>query len=182
MTTWISILRGINVSGHKSVKMDALRKSYEALGFQNVATYVQSGNVVFTSENTTAGTLAQTIIEQIEKDFGFDVPVIVMSADKLKHIVDNNPFAKNNDKPVLYVTFLASKPKNFDLNTIEEKARKGEEISVTEDAVYLYCPSGYGRTKLSNNFLEKKLQVKATTRNWKTTNVLLNMTHQASEK
>ena len=100
-----------------------------------------------------------------------------MSADKLRHIVNNNPFAKDNEKEnsFLHVTFLASKPKNFDLDAIEEKARRGEEISVTEDAVYLYSPNGYGRTKLNNNFLEKKLQVRATTRNWKTTNVLLNM-------
>lgn len=184
MATWISILRGINVSGHKSVKMDALRKSYEALGFQDVATYVQSGNVVFTCENTTANTLEKSIIEQIEKEFGFDVPVIVMSADNLNHVIDNNPFTKDydKDKSFFYVTFLASKPKDFDLNAIEEKARNGEEIFVTEDAVYLYCPGGYGRTKLNNNFLEKKLQVRATTRNWKTTNVLLNMAHQASEK
>ena len=179
MATWTSILRGINVSGHKSVKMDALRKSYEALGFQNVATYVQSGNVIFTSENNEEDALAETIMQQIEKDFGFEVPVIVLSADKLNCIIDNNPFVKSDkEERFLYVTFLASKPKKFDLHAIEEKKRTSEEILITDDAVYLYCPSGYGRTKLNNNFLEKKLQVRATTRNWKTTNVLLNMAHQ----
>lgn len=183
MATWISILRGINVSGKRSVKMETLRKSYESLGFQNVVTYVQSGNVIFSTVNATADTLTEAITDQIEKDFGFHVTVIVMSSEKLKHIVDNNPFAKDNEKEnaFLHVTFLASKPKDVDLEGITEKARLGEEISVTEDAVYLYCPGGYGRTRLNNNFLEKRLQVRATTRNWKTTNRLLEMTDQVSE-
>src|SRR5690625_5535490 len=98
MATWISILRGINVSGKRSVKMEALRKSYESLGFQNVVTYVQSGNVIFSTVNATADTLTEAITDQIEKDFGFHVTVIVMSSEKLKHIVDNNPFAKDNEK------------------------------------------------------------------------------------
>ena len=180
MTTYISILRGINVSGHKLIKMDTLRKSYENLGFHNVTTYVQSGNVIFTSKNAKHEELAQAITQQIEKDFGFDVPVIVLSVDKLKQIIDNNPFVKDNikDKTFLHVTFLSSKPDKFDFNAIEEKKLNGEEISIADNAVYLYCPNGYGKSKLSNSFLETKLKVGATTRNWKTTNELLKIAHQ----
>src|SRR5690625_3429536 len=183
MATWIAILRGVNVSGKRSVKMEALRKSYETLGFQHVVTYVQSGTVSFSTEKDTADTRTEAITDQIEKDFGFHVPVIVMSSEKLKHIVDNNPFAKDNEKEnaFLHITFLASKPKDVDLEGITEEARQGEEISVTEDAVYHYCPCGYGRTRLNNNFLEKRPQVRATTINWKTTNRLLEMTDQVSE-
>ncbi|HEY6976364.1 MAG TPA: DUF1697 domain-containing protein [Chitinophagaceae bacterium] len=178
MTTYISILRGINVSGQKLIKMDALRKSYEKLGFHNVSTYVQSGNVIFMGKDGfELNKLGQKISRQIEKDFGFDVPVIVLSIDKLKQIIDNNPFLKDpgKEQTFLHVTFLSSKPDKYDYKTIEEKKQNGEEVFFADNAVYLYCPNGYGNTKLSNSFLETKLKVGATTRNWKTTNELLKM-------
>ncbi|MEA4918965.1 DUF1697 domain-containing protein [Proteiniphilum sp.] len=176
MTTYISILRGINVSGQKMIKMDALRKSYESLGFHNVTSYLQSGNMVFTTDkNIELDEFTQIISDRIEKDFGFQIPVIVLSVDKLRQIVDTNPFAKENGKETafLHVTFLSSLPDKYDLNALEEKKQNGEEISVTGNAIYLYCPNGYGRTKLNNTFLEAKLKMKATTRNWKTTTELL---------
>lgn len=177
MTTYISILRGINVSGQKLIKMDVLRKSYESLGFENVATYLQSGNILFTCRETGTDALAQILSRQIEIDFGFDVPVIVLPVDKLQQIIDHNPFVKESDKDktFLHVTFLSSIPGKYDLNAIQARKQEGEEIYITGNAVYLYCPNGYGRSKLSNNFLEAKLNVTATTRNWKTTNELLNI-------
>lgn len=175
MKTYISILRGINVSGQKLIKMDALKKSYESLGFQNVSTYVQSGNVIFNTLETEHERLEQLIFSQIVKDFGFEVPVIVFTAEKLKQVIDNNPFVNDMGKyPVfLHVTFLSAKPGKYDSNAIEAKKQDGEEISFTNEAVYLYCPNGYGRTKLNNNFLESRLKVSASTRNWKTVNELL---------
>lgn len=155
--------------------MDALKSMYENLGFSNVASYVQSGNLVFTEKNTDPNILEQKISDQIKKDFGFDVPVIILTADKFKQIIDNNPFLNDSDKneSFLHITFLSSVPNNNnEFETIEEKAQNGEEIVLSGDVVYLYCPNGYGNTKLSNNFLETKLKVKATTRNWKTTNEL----------
>ena len=175
MTTYISILRGINVSGQKIIKMDALRKMYENLGFQSVKTYIQSGNVIFKSKDSKIDGIVQTISRQIKKDFGFDVPVIVLTIDKLKKIIKNSPFSKDlrKDASFLHVTFLSSKPKSFEREVIETKRSNKEEISFSDDAVYLYCPDGYGISKLSNSFLETKLKVGATTRNWKTTNELL---------
>ena len=183
MITYISILRGINVSGQKLIKMDALRKSYVNLGFDHVTTYLQSGNVIFTGKKADSGQLAQMISGQIEKDFGFQVPVIVLSIDKLQQIIDDNPFAGdvNKDKAFLHVTFLSSIPDKQDLNTIEEKKQNGEEVSFSDHAVYLYCPNGYGTSKLNNNFLEAKLKVTATTRNWKTTNELLSIARQITQ-
>lgn len=177
MNTYISILRGINVSGQKLIKMDALKKAYENLGFQNVSTYVQSGNVIFSASGTEPEKLEKMIYNQIEKDFGFEVPVMVLTVEKLKQVVDNNPFVIDpaKDPAFLHVTFLSSKPGKYDSSAIEAKKQDGEEISFTGEAVYLYCPNGYGRTKLNNNFLEAKLKVTATTRNWKTTNELLKM-------
>ncbi len=175
MKTYISILRGINVSGQKLIKMEALKKSYESLGFQNVTTYVQSGNVVFKTSETEPEKSEQLIYNQIEKDFGFEVPVIVLTAEKLKQVIDHNPFVIDpaKDPAFLHITFLSSKPESFDRSKIEEKKQDGEEISFTDEVIYLYCPNGYGRTKLNNNFLESKLKVTATTRNWKTANELL---------
>ena len=177
MITYISILRGINVSGQKLIKMDALRKLYENLGFHNVTTYVQSGNVIFGSNDIDTHKLEQKISQQIEKEFGFEVPIIVLTVDKLKYVIENNPFLKDLDKDhaFLHVTFLSSKPECYDPNVIEYKKQEGEDVFFTDDAVYLYCPNGYGNTKLTNTFLESKLKVGATTRNWKTTNMLLKM-------
>mgnify|MGYP003557868968 CR=1 FL=1 len=90
MTTYISILRGINVSGQKLIKMDDLRKMYEILGFRNVTTYVQSGNVIFNGDHFELSDLEQRISKQIQNDFGFEVPVIVLTIDKLKQIIYNN--------------------------------------------------------------------------------------------
>jgi len=178
MTTYISILRGINVSGQKLIKMEDLRKLYENLDLHNVTTYVQSGNVIFTSNKIEPHEAEQKISRQIEKEFGFNVPVIVLTVDKLKYIIENNPFIKDPDKDpaFLHVTFLSSMPDHFDPKMIESKKQEGEEISFSDNTVYLYCPNGYGRTKLTNNFLEARLKVGATTRNWKTTNELFKMT------
>jgi len=174
MKTYISILRGINVSGHNLIKMDSLRKLYENLGYQNVTTYLQSGNVVFSAKDAGKNP-EQKISSQIEKDFGFKVPVIILTTVELKQIIAGNPFMKDKgkDPAYFYVTFLSEKPAAFDTKTIEDKKLIGEDISFSDDAVYLYCPNGYGNTKLSNNFLESRLKVTATTRNWKTVNELL---------
>jgi len=174
MTTYISVIRGINVSGQKLIKMDALRKSYENIGFYNVTTYLQSGNVIFSCNDIEINYLEQKISLQIEKDFGFEVPVIVLTIDKLEKVIENNPLLKdpNIDQAFLHVTFLSSKPDHFNRSTIEGRKQNGEEIFFTDSAVYLFCPNGYGRTKLNNNFLEAKLKVGATTRNWKTTTEL----------
>lgn len=177
MTTYISILRGINVSGQKLIKMDALKKMYENLNFENIQTYVQSGNVIFSSKEKEPKKLERIISSKIETEFGFEVPVIVLNTKTLETIIENNPLAKNilKDISFLHVTFLADNPTQFDKESIIEKKQPEEEIEFTQNAVYLYCPNGYGKTKLNNNFLENKLKVKATTRNWKTTNELLKL-------
>ena len=180
MTTYISILRGINVSGQKLIKMDNLRRLYESLGLRSVTTYLQSGNVIFQGDILEKDELAQSITRQIKKELDFDVPVIVLTIDHLKQIIDCNPFSKHSDKDTtsLYVTFLSSKPQEYEISTIGEKKLSGEEIAFSDNAVYIYCPNGYGKTKLTNSFLEKKLNTVATTRNWNTTNELLKIAQQ----
>lgn len=173
------MLRGINVSGQKLIKMDALRQLYEKLGFFNVKSYLQSGNVIFTADETAESELAHKISEDVKNTFGFDVPVIVLSIEALSTIIKQNPllFHANIDPSFLHVTFLASEPDHdaVDVNTIIAKKQGGEEVTFANSVIYLYCPNGYGKTKLTNNLLESRLGVGATTRNWKTTNELVKM-------
>lgn len=180
MTTYISILRGINVSGKNLIKMDALHKMYEDLCFEDVKTYIQSGNVVFRSVETDPKKLEAGISNQINENFGFDVSVIVLTVDDFQRIIDNNPFFndQNKDPNYLHITFLSANPEKYDIKIIEEKRLDGEGVFITEKAVYLYCPNGYGITKLNNSFLEAKLKVGATTRNLKTANKLLQMARE----
>ena len=177
MITYISIIRGINVSGQKLIKMAALKKMFESLNLENIQTYVQSGNVVFSSKKEDPKELEKIISSGIESEFGFDVSVIVFNSKSLETIIEGNPFAKDplKDNAFLHVTFLADTPLSIDKESIIVKRHVDEEIEFTSNAVYLYCPNGYGKTKLNNNFLESKLKVKATTRNWKTTNELLKL-------
>ncbi|MFZ4059137.1 MAG: DUF1697 domain-containing protein [Ferruginibacter sp.] len=178
MATYISILRGINVSGKNLIKMEQLRILYEQLGYFNVNTYVQSGNVVFEHKKTSTDTIAHTLSQAIQQQFGYTIPVIVLTVKALQQIIENNPFTTDTkkDPAFFHITFLASKPKSYDVRELEAKKLPDEAIACTPEAIYLYCPNGYGKTKLTNNFIEGKLQVTATTRNWKTTNELLKMT------
>ena len=163
------------MGGKNPVKMDALQNMYEGMGFDRVKTYIQSGNVVFNTPDIEPEKLHLKIAQQIEKEFGFVVPVIVLAVDSLQQIIDNNPFLKDpyKDHSFLHVTFLSSKPDECDIEAIDEKKQTDEEIVIADQVVYLYCPNGYGRTKLNNTFLETKLRVEATTRNRQTTNELL---------
>jgi len=160
--------------------MKALCKSYQNLGFSDVITYLQSGNVIFSDRDRETDALELDISHMIKKDFGFEVPVIVLSAGSLSQIINNNPLTGQIDKDLSFqhVTFLSTAFKDFDIRTIESKKQSGEEVYFVKNAIYLYCPNGYGKTKLTNNFFETKLKLTATTRNWKTTNELLTIAQQ----
>jgi uncharacterized protein (DUF1697 family) len=176
MPTYVAMLRGINVSGHNIIKMERLRAAFEDLGYAQVRTYVQSGNVIFETDASPAG-LAAKIEKQILGEFGFEVPVLTKSAAEMKDIVKCNPFVKDPavDRAKLHVTFLSDDPPHNAVRALEPLAAGGEQVRVAGRAVYLYCPNGYGKTKLTNTAIEKKLSCRATTRNWATTNKLLEM-------
>lgn len=176
MTTYIAILRGINVSGHKIIKMERLRAAFEEIGFTNVKTYVQSGNVLFETSKPPAS-LAATIERKILDAFGFEVPVLTKSSREMMDIVKRNPLLKEAsiDQGKLHVTFLSDNPPRNALELLKPLAAGAEQVHILDRAVYLYCPNGYGNTKLTNTAIEKKLSCRATTRNWATTNKLLEM-------
>lgn len=174
MPIYIAMLRGINVSGQKIIRMEQLRSSFEALGFKKVRTYVQSGNVVFTAMTDAARSLAKRIEARIADEFGFDVPVLLRTADELGAVVKGNPFLKDEavDSSWLYVTFLSDAARGTAAKNLQTPAAPQERYHVRGREIYLCCPNGYGRTKLSNNAIEKKLGVGATTRNWKSVHAL----------
>lgn len=177
MNTYISMLRGINVSGQRLIKMEALRQMYTDMGFSQVKTYIQSGNVIFHTSDTDVKSLEILISSQILETFGHTVTVIVLKPQTLQKIIEANPFAISPSHIItdLYVTFLASAPQNADIQKIRSKITDQEDLWITDEVVYLNLPHGSGKTKLSNNFLESHLKVNATTRNWKSTLELLRL-------
>ena len=181
MPIYVAMLRGINVSGHKIIKMEDLRASFLALGLRGVKTHVQSGNVIFEAAKNSSADLSKQIAASIQRDFGFAVPVILKTAKELERVIQSNPFAKMKsvDPARLHVTFL-SKPAPKDASKkLDALAHAPDQFRLGAQEIYLHCPDGYGRTKLSNVALERALSVGATTRNWKTVNSLLEM---ASER
>lgn len=177
MAVYIAILRGVNVSGKNKLNMAEFRVSLENLGFTNVRTYIQSGNVVFETTKTSPKKLSEMIQKIIVSYFGFSTSVIVKPPLEINKTIENNPFLKqkNADPSKCHVTFLSKLPRKVDLEKIIEIKSEDQIICSGQD-IYLYCPNGYGRTKLTNNFLEKLLGISATTRNWKTVTHLYELT------
>jgi uncharacterized protein (DUF1697 family) len=178
MGTFVSMLRGVNVGGHKRLKMSELGKLYESLGFTDVRTYVQSGNVVFSHASRDTETVARQIEKKLSTRLNLDVAVFVKTPGELSNLVDRNPFKKNEPNRV-HVTFLSTEPDKLLTDKIEAVRADGEAFFIHDREVYLFTPNGYGRSKLSNSFFEKMLNVRATTRNWNTVIALLNMAKQA---
>ena len=173
MKTYISLLRGINVSGHKKIAIADLKALYETLGFTNLVTYIQSGNVIFTAKVTK--NLEQIIEQAITKKYAFDVPVLIITPEELSRVIAKNPFLKDKtvDPEKLHVTFLSTKPVQELLDKLAPAHYLPDRFNIIGSTVYLSCPNGYGQTKLTNTFFENKLKVRATTRNWKTVKKLL---------
>lgn len=178
MSRYIALLRGINVSGQRSIKMEDLRSSLSILAdLDNVRTYLQSGNVIFDSAIENIKEMERLISEQIKQNFGHDVTVIILSHESLRLASSNNPFLSEEAKSKLFfhITFLSDTPQSSNIEDIEKRKQENEEAIIVNNIIYLYCPIGYGRTKLSNNFWESKLKIATTTRNWKTVTELLKL-------
>ncbi|MEZ4809467.1 MAG: DUF1697 domain-containing protein [Allomuricauda sp.] len=175
MKTYIALLRGINVSGQKKIKMDELRKTLENIGLGNVTTYIQSGNIVFNSGLTEIDKLQNIIYEAIWKDFGFEVPTLVVTGEEVGRILNANPFFDMTEENRLYYVLLKQPPKQELVDQLNEQRFADEDFHITPACVYLCCKNGYGNAKLNNNLIERKLKVEATTRNLKTMQKLLEM-------
>jgi len=174
MTTYIAFLRGINVGGQKIIKMEKLKEIFESLQFQNVKTYIQSGNVMFESTEDSPDILYK-IEAELESVLGYKVTSIIRTADELEKVIEQNPFSTSECFEKQYVTFLYGEPAAEAVDRLMSYKNDVDDFCVINREVFLLCGKGYGKTKFSNHFLESKLDVLATTRNWKTINKVLNM-------
>jgi uncharacterized protein (DUF1697 family) len=167
-TSYVALLRAVNVGG-KTLKMEDLRRVVSSLGHADVSTYIQSGNVVFRSARANPNTLARQIEERLARDLALETTVLIRSHQNLVDIASNNPFLSQRREPSkLHMTFLATKPTAEAAARLTVPAGEPEELSLHGHEVYLYYPNGYGRSKVSNAYIERRLGVPATTRNWAT--------------
>jgi uncharacterized protein (DUF1697 family) len=169
---YVALLRGINVAGKNMVGMKELATLFEEAGAREVVTYIQSGNVVFTATAPLAKKLPSLMAKQIPSRFGCQSPVIVRSHAELEQIAKMNPFS-HDDPTRLLVMFLDGVPKNVD--QLDAKRSPPDQFAVAGREIYLYCPNGYGRSKLTNDYFDRTLGVVSTARNWRTVLTLLQM-------
>jgi len=150
MTVVISMLRGVNVGGHNKIKMDALRTLYGSLKLRDAQTYVQSGNVIFRTDERDIARLAKRIEDGIERKFGFRPDVVLRTAAEMKDVFARNPFAKRRgiEPGKLLVSFLASDPGEEAREKIRQMKCEPEEMRVEGREIYIYFPNGAGRSKL----------------------------------
>jgi len=175
MPTTIALLRGVNVGGHNKVPMADLRAALEDVGYADVRTYVQSGNVVLRSR-AGAKKVAADVHEAIEERFHLDIPVIARTVVQLKDIAAHNPFLRPDADPSrhLLVGFLDGIPAKAKVKALDPHRAAPEELRVRGTEVYFWCPDGWGTSKVSNG-LEKALGTAMTARNWRTITTLLEM-------
>ena len=177
METYIALLRGINVSGQKKVPMADLRNMLDTLNFRNTKTYIQTGNIVFDSRENDTYVLEEKIKGGIRSTFGFDVPVLVKSKNEFERILQRNPYTDPEaiDKKQVYFVLLKKAPEEKFIEEFSEDSYENEVFFIAGACVYLFCKAGYGKAKLDNNRIERKLKVEATTRNFRTMTKLLEM-------
>jgi uncharacterized protein (DUF1697 family) len=173
MKTYIALLKGINVGGHKKVSMAELRILLAKSGFQNVQTYIQSGNVIFKSVDQTYN-IEVKISNLISVHFGFDVSVIVKTNPELQLIFDSCPF-ENAKKEKSYFIMLNKVPERNLIEKADKIFYDDEEIIIKNNCLYFYCSKGYGQSKFNMNTYERKLNVIGTSRNYNTMVKLLSL-------
>ncbi len=185
MAVIISMLRGVNVGGHNKIKMDALRALYESMKLREAQTYVQSGNVIFRTDERDIARLAKRIEDGIERKLGFRPDVILRTATEMREVIARNPFAKRRgiEPSKLLVTFLGSDPGAEAREKILQIKCDPEELRIEGRELYIYFPNGIGRSKLSWAGLEKTLKTPGTARNWNSVTKMLEMAEslEASE-
>lgn len=173
MTAYAALLRGINVGGNNKVPMPRLKALFEELGHADVVTYIQSGNVVFRAKRADAGAIERRITEV----FGFDMAVVLRTGAELAAAASGNPFlVRGAETKPLYVVFLDRKPSAGAVAELDPDRSPGDRFSVNGREVYLDLATGAGRTKLNLDYLERRLKVKGTARNWNTVLKLVELT------
>ncbi|MFN8402975.1 MAG: DUF1697 domain-containing protein [Anaerolineales bacterium] len=174
MKTYIVLLRGVMPTGKNKVPMAQLREVLANAGFGNVRTYIQSGNALVDSD-LPAKEIEKRIHELIKKHIGADLAVVVRTGKQLQKVLDENPFTDGYDISRIFFVSFAEKPPQKMVNDLLARDFSPEKLIINKDAAYMFIPNTYGSDTLSNNFLEKKLGVSATTRNFNTISKLIEM-------
>ena len=184
MTTHLALLRGINVSGHNMMKMDALQKMLENIGFTKVKTYIQTGNVFVTTEEENPAAVGFKIKQEIFKTFGHDVPVVVINKEDLTSCLSNNLFLKEKevDTKKLYVAFTSMELHKDRIHDLKMSAVKPDEVQIDKNRIYIKYSVSAGKTRLDQKYIEKRLNLIATIRNWNTVNQLLKMYEELEQE
>jgi uncharacterized protein (DUF1697 family) len=174
----IILIRALNVSGKNVLKMEVLRQYMAELGAENIQTYIQSGNIVCNIDSQKTSSIPQEVEHLLQSKAGISVKVFALKQSDLQTVVNDNPF-KDSDRYAsnkVYICFLSEIPNSELVINLRNLLLESKEILEFQGNIaYLFCNDGYGKTKFSNNFIESKLKVQATTRNMNTVNALLKM-------
>jgi uncharacterized protein (DUF1697 family) len=175
MSSWVVLLRGINVGGKNIVPMKQLSEMLVGLDCQNVQTYIQSGNVLLQHHESNSQTLSKHIAEQMEQSFGFKPHILLLTLTQFECAAANNPFPEAQSEPkTLHVFFIAESATRANLEVLTALKKDNESFSLVEQVFYLHAPEGIGRSKLAAK-VEKVFGVPTTARNWSTVSKLLTL-------
>lgn len=177
-TTYVALLRGINVGGNKKVPMAELSDVFRAAGCASVRTYIQSGNIVFEAPPARGRSLRSTLAGRIQDRFGFEVPVVLRTAGELEEVTRENPFVRDRtfDEDKLHVAFLADLPSAGRVARLDPVRSAPDAFRVVKSEIYLHLPNGVARSKLTNSYFDGLLETTSTIRNWRTVLKLLDLT------
>ena len=172
----VALLRGINVGGNNRLPMKDLVAMFVDAGCEEVQSYIQSGNALFRSDPTLREDIPSRISAAIFDRFGYRVPIIARTAQEFGEVVRANPFTSANpDAGNLHVVFLADQPDPALAESLDPNRSLGDEFAVLGREIYLNCPDGFARTKLTNSYFDSRLSATSTTRNWRTVLKLLEL-------
>ena len=165
----VALLRGINLGAANRLPMKDLARIFSGVGCANVRTYIQSGNVIFEGDDALVEGIEEAAERAIRDEFGYEVPVIVRSAAALREVAAANPYlARGEDPKSLHVLFLKDRPAEAAVASLDPARSPGDAFTVVGREIYLFCPNGLARTKLTNEYFDTRLQTKGTVRNWNT--------------
>lgn len=167
--TYVALLRGINVGGKSKLPMSDLRDMFADAGCREVRTYIQSGNVIFQADRGVIDSLPDAISAEIAARFGYRVPVVTRTVEQMDDIIRHNPFiAQGVPEDELHILFLAERPSASKIDSLDRDRSPPDTFVVRGQEVFLRLPNGAGRTKLTNDYFERKLGTASTARNWRT--------------
>lgn len=183
METCITMLRGVNMTGHNTIKMTRLADMFRQLGYTDAETYIQSGNIVFTCHNGDIDDVSSGIRKSVLSEFNLNIAVIIRTLDEMKKIISANPFMEEPDfdPSKMAVLFLEFRPSEEQILKVAGIDYPSDKFRINGSEIYIYCPDGFGKTKLYTNFFEAKMKVTGTARNWRTVNKLIDMAEKKNK-